>query len=106
MNCFVSGAADVRSYPGYARHISAEAACLLTTRPMVRGEPVEAAVGPREHVAGLVTYCRHVSDGIFEVGVEILNRAHGPVLGGDQPGWVDEALRASHGSSAPYCRSA
>ena len=106
MNCFVSGAPDVRRYPGYAKSISGEAACLLTTRPMLRGEPVEAAVGPQGHLAGLVTFCRHISDGIYEIGVQILARARKSVLTGDRPDWVDEALRASHGSAAPYRRSA
>jgi hypothetical protein len=73
---------------------------------MIRGEPVEAAVGPHEHFAGLVTFCRSFSDGIYEVGVQILDRARRPILAGDRPEWVGEALRASHGSAAPRRRSA
>jgi hypothetical protein len=108
VNCFVSGAPELRSYPGYATSITAEAICLLTTRPMIRGEPAEAIVGPDapEHLGGLVTFCRYVSDGIYEIGVQILARARTPILAGAGPDWVGEALRASHGSAAPYRQSA
>ena len=106
MNCFVSGAPDVHSYPGYAKSISAEAACLLTTRPMLRGEPIEAAVGPSEHLAGLITFCRHISAGIYEVGVRVMARGDEPILTGLRPDWVGEALRETHGSVTAARRTA
>ncbi|MHC5007408.1 MAG: HDOD domain-containing protein [Planctomycetota bacterium] len=118
VNCFVSGAPTVRSYPGHVRNISTGGAGLLTTRPMIRGEPVEVVIeqdgksGVSLYLAGLVAFCRHVQDGIYDVGVQLVVQGREPILsreGGsadDHLDWVLEALRASHGTEAPYRESA
>ena len=118
VNCFVSGAPAVGSYPGHVRNISTGGAGLLTTRPMIRGEPVEVVIeqegqtGGSFYLAGLVAFCRHVKDGIYDVGVQLVVQGREPILsraGGsadDHLDWVLEALRASHGTEAPYRESA
>ncbi|MHC4082748.1 MAG: HDOD domain-containing protein [Planctomycetota bacterium] len=118
VNCFVSGAPAVRSYPGYVRNISTGGAGLLTTRPMIRGEPVEVVIeqeggsGVSFYLGGLVAFCRHVQGGIYEVGVQLVVQGREPILSreagssDDHLDWVLEALRASHGTEAPYRESA
>jgi hypothetical protein len=118
VNCFVSGARSVRSYPGHVRNISAGGAGLLTTRPMIRGEPVEIVIeregGSSEpfFLGGLVAFCRHVKDGIYDVGVQLVVQGREPILTrngestDDHLDWVLEALRSSHGTEAPYRESA
>jgi len=118
VNCFVSGAPSVRSYRGYVRNISTGGAGLLTSRPMIRGEPVEVVIeqeggsGVSFYLGGLVAFCRHVQDGIYDVGVQLVVQGREPILsreGGsadDHLDWVLEALRASHGTEAPYRESA
>ncbi|MHC4416701.1 MAG: diguanylate cyclase, partial [Planctomycetota bacterium] len=118
VNCFVSGAPTLRSYPGHVRNISTGGAGLLTTRPMIRGEPVEVIIeqedasGSSLYLGGLVAFCRHVQDGVYDVGVQLVVQGREPILSGeggsadDQLDWVLEALRASHGTEAPYRESA
>jgi hypothetical protein len=85
---------------------------------MIRGEPVEVVIeqdgksGVSLYLAGLVAFCRHVQDGIYDVGVQLVVQGREPILsreGGsadDHLDWVLEALRASHGTEAPYRESA
>ena len=115
--CFVSGAPAVRSYPGCVRNLSTGGAGVLTTRPMIRGEPVEVEIELSEgvggiHLAGLVAFCRHIRDGIYEVGIQLVTQGGKPVLCRDgtstdeQLDWVIEALEASHGQGWQYRESA
>ena len=109
VNCFVSGATTIHNYPGYVRNISTAGVGVLTTRPMIRGEPVEVVVElngsdpSTMYMGGLVAFCRHVRDGIYEVGVQLVARGSKPVLAhdaespGDQLDWVCEALESAHG---------
>jgi hypothetical protein len=118
VNCFVSGAPTVRRYPGCVRNLSSGGVGLLTTRLMIRGEPVEVVIeqegepGASVYLAGLVAFCRHVEGGIYEVGIQLVARAGEPILShdagspDDRPDWVQEALRASHGTDTPYQASA
>jgi diguanylate cyclase (GGDEF)-like protein len=118
VNCFVSGAPGVRTYPGYVRNISAGGAGILTTRPMIRGEPIEVVLekenepGVPVYLGGLVAFCRHVRDGIYEVGIQLVAHGKEPILSrdaastDDQLDWVTEALQAAHGTEAPYRESA
>jgi diguanylate cyclase (GGDEF)-like protein len=118
VNCFISGAPSVRGYPGCVRNISTGGAGLLTTRPMIRGEPVEVVIeqedkpGEGLYLGGLVAFCRHIEGGIYEVGVQLVAQGREPILSRDAASpedhldWVLEALRASHGTEAPYRESA
>jgi len=118
VNCFISGAPAVRSFPGHMRNITAGGAGVLTTRPMIRGEPVEVVIeqedraGARFYLGGLVAFCRHIEGGIYEVGIQLVAQDRKPILSGDAGSpdqhldWVLEALRASHGTDEPYRRSA
>lgn len=112
VHSFVSGVPTLRSYPGYLRNISTGGAGVLTTRPMIRGEPVEVAIEERAddealmYVGGLVAFCRHVRDGIYEVGIQLVAQGNEPIFprdaaeSGAQLDWVMEALRSSHGRAA------
>ena len=116
--CFISGVPVVRTYPGYLHDISTGGAGVLTTRPMIRGEPVEVAIEPGGKdepllfVGGLVAFCRHLRDGIYEVGIQLVAQGKGPIFArnaaglDEQPDWVIEALVASHGSAEPFRESA
>jgi diguanylate cyclase (GGDEF)-like protein len=118
VNCFISGAPAVRSFPGHMRNITAGGAGVLTTRPMIRGEPVEVVIEPEDqsgapfYLGGLVAFCRHIEGGIYEVGIQLVAQGREPILSGDAESpdkhldWVLEALRASHGTDEPYRRSA
>jgi diguanylate cyclase (GGDEF)-like protein len=103
VNCFISGAPAVRSFPGHMRNLTAGGAGLLTTRPMIRGEPVEVVIEQKDHPG---------ASGIYEVGVQLVAQSREPILSGDAGSpdqhldWVLEALRASHGTDGPYRQSA
>ena len=110
VKCFASGSSSLHSYPGFVRNISTGGVGVLTTRPMIRGGPVEVAIQPQGaeegtmlHVAGLVAFCRHVKRGIYEVGIQLVIQGKASILARDDasPGqhldWVVEALRDSHG---------
>ncbi len=104
LRCFASGAPPLRTTPGYLRNISTGGVGVLTTRPMVRGEPVEVEIEPGEgstqlYIGGLVAFCRHVRDGIYEVGVQLVAQAREPIFSRnamsrqDHLDWVAEVLR-------------
>jgi diguanylate cyclase (GGDEF)-like protein len=118
VNFFVSGAPAVHSSPGYVRNISTGGLGVLATRPMIRGEPVEVAVVAKRrpdattYLAGLVAFCRHVTNGIYEVGIQLVARSHVSILSGDasslddEMDWVTAALQATHGADIRYRESA
>ncbi|MHC4219058.1 MAG: PilZ domain-containing protein, partial [Planctomycetota bacterium] len=118
VKCFISGTPVIRRYPGYVRNVSVGGAGIVTTRPMIRGEPVEVVIEPRHEpgscvrLGGLVAYCRHLEGGIYEVGIQVVTRSGEPIFARDaespdgHPEWVLEALRATHGTDLPYRQSA
>ncbi len=119
VKCFAAGSTDLRSYAGHVRNISMGGVGLVTTRPLIRGEPVEVVIQPHSeagqvlYIGGLVAFCRHVRSGMYEVGIQLLLQAKEPIftLGdssapGQQLDWVIEALRESHGLDEPLQESA
>ena len=119
VKCFAGGTTDLRSYAGHVRNISMGGVGLVTTRPLIRGEPVEVVIQPHSepgqvlYIGGLVAFCRHVRSGMYEVGIQLLLQAREPIftLGdssapGQQLDWVIEALRESHGLDEPLQESA
>jgi diguanylate cyclase (GGDEF)-like protein len=102
--CFAGGASDLHEHPGHVRNISTGGVGLITTRPLIRGEPIEIVIEPHTrgglelHVGGLVAYCRHVQSGIYEVGVQLVVQGRDPIFR-DADGvareldWVMDALR-------------
>ncbi len=109
VNCFVSATGRLGSRPGHVRNISTGGVGLVTTHPFVRGEPVEVVVEPesaeqpRVYLGGLVAFCRHVSDGVYEVGVQLVAQSREAIFGHDGEAaaarldWVSTALRETHG---------
>ena len=65
---------------GCVRNISPGGIGVIAVTPHVRGEPIEISVtkrigGPSSlHVAGLVAFCRHAEQGIYEIGIQIVNQ--------------------------------
>ncbi|MCZ6682092.1 MAG: hypothetical protein O7B26_02840, partial [Planctomycetota bacterium] len=74
------------------------------SQPLNRGEPVEVAISksaddaPSLFVGGLVAFCRHVKQGIYDLGIQIVVQSKDPIfrsnvrpaeLGLD---WVTKAL--------------
>jgi hypothetical protein len=118
VNCFVSGAPTVQGYAGHVKNLSSGGAGVFTTRPMIRGEPVEVVVDQqrdpdnRLYLGGVVAFCRHVKGDIYEIGIQVVVQGREPVFSRDPASrddhldWVVEALRASHGTGAPYRESA
>ncbi len=110
-------APPMRTSPGYIRNISTGGVGMLTTRQMVRGEPLEVEIETSEgegavlYIGGLVAFCRHVRDGIYEVGVQLVAQSREPIFSRDAMSrqdhldWVAEALR-SESEWARYRKSA
>jgi diguanylate cyclase (GGDEF)-like protein len=108
VRCFAAGSRALRSCMGCVRNISTGGAGLLTTQPLLRGEPVEIVVdaespqGDELHIGGLVAFCRHVTGGAYEVGVQVIVQSREPIFTPDGSGaerldWVVEALRTTRG---------
>ncbi len=102
---FVQGEDRLQYDRGYLRNISTGGVGLLVSHPLGRGEPVELAISksadeePSLFVGGLVAFCRHVRDGIYDAGVQIAVQSKEPIFKPDvsQPqqslDWVTEALK-------------
>ena len=115
VNCFTTGSSELRGHPGFVRNISTGGVGVLTTRPMIRGEPVEVVIEPEVegesilYVGGIVAHCRHIKNGIYEVGVQLVAQGRQPILsrdgGHDHLDWVIEALRSA-GDGTPLRESA
>ncbi len=102
--CFGGGTSELREHPGYVRNISTGGVGLITTRPMIRGEPIEIVVEPHSrgglqlHVGGLIAYCRHVDGGVYDVGVQLVVQGRDPIFRGPdgvtrELDWVMDALK-------------
>ena len=101
---FIQGRQRLQYGRGYLRNISTGGVGLLVDQPLGRGEPVELAISksadeePTLFVGGLVAFCRHVRDGIYDIGVQIVLQTKEPIFKPDvspsQQGldWVTEAL--------------
>jgi hypothetical protein len=53
-------------------------------------------------MAGLVAFCRQISAGAYDIGIQLVARGDAPILARDgtiesQPDWVREALRDAEG---------
>jgi hypothetical protein len=69
------------------RNVSTGGMGILTTRPMVRGQPAEVAILDGDHpklfVAGLVAFCRHIEGVVYEVGLQLFTHSEQPILSRD-----------------------
>ncbi len=107
VNSFPGGAPAVQASAGCVRNLSTGGMGVITTRQLVRGEPVEISLddkergGPR-YMAGLVAFCRQIGAGAYDIGIQLLARGDAPILARDgtmesQPDLVREALRDGEG---------
>ncbi len=98
---FVRSSSDTGSLPGQTRNISRNGVGVLVRRSFHENEPIEVRIVPSGrpalHMAGLVRFCRYISDGFFEVGVELKHASAQPIFGDDAVegihlDWVVEAM--------------
>lgn len=104
---FVQGEERLQYNRGYLRNISTGGVGLLVSHPLGRGEPVELAISksadeePTLFVGGLVAFCRHVRDGIYDAGVQITVQSKEPIFkpnvsqAEQSLDWVTEALKCN-----------
>ncbi len=82
---------QLQSADAWVRSISTGGIGLLSGDPLQRGDLVEIYLelnGEAQYLAGLVAFCRVVEDRVHELGVQIFDLAHTPILSGD----LDRAL--------------
>lgn len=101
---------------GCIRNISPGGIGIVTVTPLVRGEPVEISVsqiidGPSSlHIAGLVAFSRHAEQGIYEIGIQIVNQAKTPLFDAKDLKstlaieWVAKALKIDDESKPDFLK--
>ena len=101
---FVAEENRLRHDHGYLRNISTGGIGVLVSQPLDRGEPVEVAISksagdaPSLFVGGLVAFCRHVKQGIYDVGIQIVVQSKEPIFRSNVPpaelglDWVTKAM--------------
>ena len=99
----------------FVRNISAGGLSLLTVGRMIRGDLIEASVTQNEgerFYAGLISFCRHITDDIYEIGVQIIDQDDQPIFSQDPLkavkglNWINEVIQERHGDSYESRRSA
>ena len=99
----------------FVRNISAGGLSLLTVGRMIRGDLIEASVTQNEgerFYAGLISFCRHITDDIYEIGVQIIDQDDQPIFSQDPYkaikglNWINEVIQERHGDSYEPRRSA
>ena len=77
---------------------------VLASQPLNRGQPVEVAISksagdaPSPFVGGLVAFCRHVKQGVYDVGIQIVVQSKDPIFRSNVPpadlglDWVTKAI--------------
>lgn len=90
------------SLPGRTRNISRKGMAVLVKRCLHKGEPVEVRLELSGrgsiHMGGLVSFCRYVSDGLHEIGIELMHAcdshifADNPTEAGARFPWLHDAL--------------
>lgn len=99
----------------FVRNISAGGLSLLTVGRMIRGDLIEASVTQNEgerFYAGLISFCRHITDDIYEIGVQIIDQDDQPIFSQDPLkaikglNWINEVIQERHGDSYEPRRSA
>ena len=101
---FVAGENRLRHDQGYLRNISTGGVGVLASQPLDRGEPVEVAISkssgdaPSLFVGGLVAFCRHVKQGVYDLGIQTVVQSKNPIFRSNVPpadlglDWVTKAL--------------
>jgi len=99
----------------YARNISAGGLSLLTVGRMIRGDLIEVSVTQdksEQFYAGLISFCRHITEDIYEIGVQIIDQDDQPIFSQDPYkaikglNWINEVIQERHGDSYEPRRSA
>ena len=101
---FVAQENRLRHDQGYLRNISTGGIGVLASQPLDRGQPVEVAISksagdaPSLFVGGLVAFCRHVKQGVYDVGIQIVVQSKDPIFRSNVPpadlglDWVTKAI--------------
>ncbi|MEE9129182.1 MAG: HDOD domain-containing protein [Phycisphaerales bacterium] len=101
---FVAGENRLRHDHGYLRNISTGGIGVLVSQPLDRGEPIEVAISksagdtPSLFVGGLVAFCRHIKQGIYDVGIQTVVQSKDPIFRANVPpaelglDWVTKAM--------------
>jgi diguanylate cyclase (GGDEF)-like protein len=101
---FVADENRLQHDQGYLRNISTGGIGVLASRPLDRGQPVEVAISksagdaPSLFVGGLVAFCRHVKQGVYDVGIQIAVQSKNPIFRSNVPAselgldWVTKAI--------------
>ena len=90
---FTQSGSEMRTIKAVSRSMSSGGAGLIVARPMVRGEAVEIVfhrTDEKLYVAGLVAFCRHLGDGVHEIGIQFVSHSAHPMISGSP----DEALES------------
>ncbi len=102
---FTQDGADLCFSQGCVRNISPGGIGIIASTSLLRGEPVEVSVskkidGPSTvHVAGLVAFCRNAEQGMYEIGIQIVNQAKSPLFDANNIkstlaiSWIAKALK-------------
>ena len=99
----------------FVRNISAGGLSLLTIGRMIRGDLIEASVPQNEgerFYAGLISFCRHITDDVYEIGVQVIDQAdqpifsHNPSKAVKELNWMYEVIQERHGDSYESRQSA
>lgn len=99
----------------FVRNISAGGLSLLTAGRMIRGDLIEVSVtqnkGERFY-AGLISFCRHITDNVYEIGVQIIDQddqpifSHNPMKAVEELNWINDVIHARVGDFHEPKRSA
>jgi diguanylate cyclase (GGDEF)-like protein len=115
IGCFNTATLQMVREEAYIRNVSVGGVGVLLGHPLVRGDVVEVALTIDDqtmHLAGLVSFCRHIDGSIHEVGVQVVQSSPEPIIIGNQEdairglGWVAEALGRRWSDQEPKRKSA
>lgn len=101
------------------RNISRRGLGIIARKSFHGNEPIEVWIQPKDkpalYAAGLVRFCRYISDGYYEVGIELMSAGKEPIFGEnpemalEQLPWLEEAIEqkkeAVYGGSARGARN-
>lgn len=99
----------------FVRNISAGGLALLSDGRMIRGDLIEVSMtrGKDEcFYAGLVSFCRQISNGVHEIGVQIVDQgdqpifSHNPAQAIKDLNWINEVIQDRHEDTQAPRRSA